>query len=769
MKNYKVVGKNIPRYDGRLKVVGAPCFTSDVTLPEMLHAKVLRSPHPHARIVNIDTSKAEGLPGVEAVICHKNTTQKRFSTSATIVFTLPPLEPVKDQRIFDEVVRYVGDEVAAVAAISEKVAEEALKLIDVEYELLPAVYDPKDAHQEGAPDLHGEREAGKNLPGEKIHLEMGDIEKGFEEADYVFENEFKVPVQKQCQMENMSAVASIAADGKITVYSSTQTVHPSRAILAELFEVPYSKVRVLSPPFIGGGFGVRIGLSAKAEPIAVALAMKAGKPVRVVYDREEDFTSTDTRHSAYVYLKTGVKKDGTFTARMIKAVLNAGAYCSFSTETHGVLGCMGLSLYSCPNQYYDGINVYTNTTPAGAMRGFGSPQASTAIETQLDLIAEKLGIDRLEISKKNMMKVGGDWILPYKCQSIALDECIDRGAEAIGWQRKGTFDNTGTVKRGIGMACGTHVSNAWPFCGDYSNAYVNLQMDGSVQISVGSPEMGTGVQTTLSQMVSEALGVSMEKIEVTIADTDNSPFDIGAHASRTCYVMGMAVTEAAEKVKKEALTFAAGFLMDQSKDKELVLTPEGLDIVDDMVVDKASGEALISLKGLCIQAQFKGEQFIGVAKVVPQNAPPWLAHFADLSVDTETGKIIVHKLVAAHDVGRAINPMIVEGQIEGGLAQGYGYALTEEILYDDNGKQLHTSFEKYMVPTAADLPELECIIVESDEPTHPYNVKGVGETGLIATAGAIVNAVYDAVGVRFYETPLTPERVYMALLGQKNN
>lgn len=763
MKNYHTVGKSLPRYDGKNKVVGAPCFTSDVSLPGMLHGKVLRSPHAHARIVSIDTSKAEQLPGVKAVITKENTTKKLFNTSATIVFTLPPLVPVKDQRIFDDVVRYVGDEVAAVAAETEAIAEKALKLIEVEYEELPYVLDPKDAHQEQAPDLHGEREHGKNLPGEKIHLELGDIEKGFEEADYIFENEIKLPVQKQCQMENMAAVASIEADGKITVYSSTQTVHPTRAILADLFEVPYSKLRVLSPPYIGGGFGVRIGLSAKAEPIAIALAQKTGQPVRVFYDREEDFIATDTRHSGYVYLKTGVKKDGTFTARQMKAVLNAGAYCSFSTETHGVLGCMGLSLYSCPNQQYDGMAVYTNTTPSGAMRGFGSPQASTAIESQLDIIAEKLGIDRREISKKNMMQVGGDWVLPYKCQSVALDKCIDQGAEAIGWNNKGTFDNSGTVKRGIGMACGTHVSNAWPFCGDYTNAYVTIQQDGSVQISVGAPEMGTGVQTTLAQMVSETLGITMDKIEVTIADTESSPFDIGAHASRTCYVVGMAVTEAAGKAKKEALEWAAKYIAEKEESLYNEKDVDDLEIEDNMVVSKSNPDKKVSMREIAIQAQFKGEQFIGVAKVVPQNAPPWLAHFADVSVDTETGKVTVNKLVAAHDVGRAINPQIVEGQIEGGLAQGYGYALTEEILYNEKGKQQHTSFEKYMLPTAADLPHLEAIIVESDEPTHPYNVKGVGETGLIATAAAIMNAVYDATGIRFQEIPMTPERVFAAL------
>jgi xanthine dehydrogenase molybdenum-binding subunit len=754
MKKLSVVGKNVRKLDSVEKAMGAATFTTDIYLPGMLYGKVLRSPYPHARIVNIDTSKAEQYPGVKAVATYKNTPRVKFNTSAAATFTVPPLQPVYDQYIFDSFVRYVGDEVAAVAAVSEKVAEEALKLIEVEYEQMPTVYDPLEAMKPEAPVLHDQCKDGKNIPGEIVRINMGDVEKGFAEADYIFEHTFKLPVQKQAQMETQAAVAQVTVDGKVTVWSTTQTPHPSRHILATVFGIPASKVRVLNPPYIGGGFGVRIGLSAKAEPIAVALAMKTKKPVKVVYNRQEDFVASDTRHSGYVTVKTGVNKDGTFTARKLTSTLNTGAYCSFGAETPGVLGAVGLSSYYCPNQEYYGHSVYTNTTPAGAMRGFGSPQAMFAIESHTDIIAKELNLEPIELRLKNMMRVGKPWVLPYACQSTGLEECITKGAAAIGWERKGKLDKSGTKKRGIGIGIGTHVSNSWPFCVDYSNAYVTVQQDGSVQLATGVPDMGTGTITSLAQMVAEVLGVSLAKVNVTFADTESTPFEIGSHASRTCYVAGMAVVAAANDVKKEMLEYAA---------KVLEVAVDDLEIENDTVYSISQPEKTISLKELSEKAHLGNKQFIGVGRVVPENAPPWMAHFAEVEVDTETGEIKVVKVVAAHDVGKAIHPQIVEGQLHGGLAQGIGYALSEEIKYNDKGKQLNDGFHKYLLPTAADIPEMEAIIVEAADPTHPFGVKGVGETGLVATAGAIANAVYDAVGIRFFEIPITQEKMYRAL------
>lgn len=755
-KQYNTIGKNINRIDGIEKAMGTAMFTTDMVVPKMLYGKILRSPHPHAKIINIDTSKAENLPGVKAVATYKNTPRVKFNTSVAPHTTIPPLEPVYDQYIFDNVVRYVGDEVAAVAATSEKIAKEALKLIEVEYELLPAVYDPIEAMKDGVCEIHPCKE-GKNIVAEKIHIEKGNIEKGFEEADHVFEHTFKLPVQKQAQLETQAAIAEISAGGKITVYSTTQTPHPTRRILADLFDISFSKMRVLNPPYIGGGFGVRIGLSAKAEPIAIALAMLSERPVKVVYDREEDFTSSDTRHSGYVTVKTGVKEDGTFTARQIKGLLNSGAYCSFSAETPGVLGAMGLSIYYCDNQMYDGHSVYTNTTPAGAMRGFGNPQAMFAIDSQVDIIAHKLNIDPLEIRRKNMMRPGQEWILPYECLSSGLEECMDKGAKSIKWENRGKLNKDGQrIKRGIGMGIGTHVSNAWPFCVDYSNAYVTIQQDGSAHIASGVPDMGTGTITTLSQMVAETLEIPFEKVSITFADTESTPYDIGSHASRTCYTAGLAVVAASNDVKKQILEYASKKL----NIKDLVLE-------DGIVYSQTKPEVKIDLGRLAEDAHIEGIQFVGIGKIVPKNAPPYFAQFAEVEVNMDTGKVKVNKIVCANDVGRAIHPKIVEGQLEGGTIMGMGYALGEEIKYDANGKQLNYSFEKYNLPTAMDIPEIETILVESIDPTGPFGVKGVGETSSVATAAAISNAVYDAIGIRFFEIPLTEERVYKAINNMK--
>lgn len=490
-----------------------------------------------------------------------------------------------------------------------------------------------------------------------------------------------------------------------------------------------------------------------AEPIAVELAMKSKKPVKVVYERLEDFIASDTRHAGIVKVKLGVKKDGTFHALHMEGILNTGAYCSFGTETIGVLGAMGLSVYYTPNMLYQGNSVYTNTTPAGAFRGFGNPQAMFALESVVDMVAEKLGMDPMDLRKKNIIKPGDPWILPYKCLSSGLAECMEKGAAEIGWNKRNEQgEKNGRIRKGIGMAVGTHVSNAWPFCGDFSSVYIQMLNDGSVHLASAVPDMGQGSKTTLGQFAAEILGVDFSSVSVTIADTQSAPFDIGSHASRTCYVAGQAVIQAAKEVRRQIIEYASEYLKEQG---------EEIDIVNGNIY--CSGVRKMPIAELIKHAHLNNRQFVSTGKVVPSNAPPWLAHFAEVEVDIETGQVKVVKLVAAHDVGKAINPIIVEGQLEGGLVQGMGYALTEEILYDSNGKQLHDLYHKYMIPTAEDTPEIKAIIVETNDPTGPFGAKGVGETGLVATAPAIANAVYNAIGIRFNRIPLTEERVFKAI------
>jgi len=775
-KEFNVIGKSVRRRDALAKVTGEATFTTDVKLPGMLYAKVLRSPYPHARIKRIDVSKAERLPGVKAVATHKNTSRERFNTSATMTFTVPHLQPVLDQYIFDDVVRYVGDEVAAVAAVSEEVARQALKLIEVEYEQLPAVYDPLEAMKEEAPDIHAGCHEGKNIPGEAVKIALGDVEKGFAESDLVIEESFKLPVQKQAQMETHSAVAQVTPEGTITVWSTTQTPHPTRMILSKVFDMPNSKIRVLNPPYVGGGFGVRIGCSAKAEPIAVALAMMAKRPVKIVYSREEDFIASDTRHGGYARVKLGVKKDGTFHALDIKGVLNGGAYCSFSSEVPGVMGTMTLAIYRIPNENFVGYPVYTNTTPCGAMRGFGNPQGNFPLESVVDMAAEQLGMDPLQLRLKNIMKAGEPWCLPYSCSSTGLAECIEKGAESIGWERRGKFNKAGATKvRGIGMGVGTHVSNSWPFCVDYDNAYITIEQDGSVQLATGVPDIGTGTSTSLPQIAAEVLGVELDKVNITFGDTANTPFDIGSHASRTLYAAGTAVIAAAKDARKQVLEYASELL--DTPAERLALKNSTVFVAALGLTDSCSGSGVcqagsgkrtsVTLQEVAAHAHLHNKQFIGVGRIVPPNSPPWEAHFAEVEVDLSTGQVRVIKLAAAHDVGKAIHPQIVEGQIEGGVLQGIGYALSEEIKYNDKGKQQNYSFHNYFLPTAEDVPEIDAIIVESNDPQGPFGAKGIGETGLVPTAPAIANAVYDATGVRFTEIPMTEERVFFGLRNRK--
>jgi xanthine dehydrogenase molybdenum-binding subunit len=410
MTKLHVVGKNVDRRDGVDKTTGRALFTSDMALPGMLHAKVLRSPHAHARIVSIDTSEAEELHGVHAVMTHENGPKNLFNAAAPMFLTVSNLERVLDQYLFDEIVRYVGDEVAAVAATTEAIAEQALTLIKVEYELLPAVFDPEEAMGADSPVLHGEKGCtpeGKNIPGEIIKIPYGDVAKGLEESDVVIEKSFKLPIVKQVQMETQSAVAQVNGSGEVTVWSTTQTPHPSRAILGKIFDVPASKIRVLAPPYVGGGFGVRIGLSGLAEPIAMGLALLAKRPVKLVYSRKEDFIASDTRHPATITVKLGAKKDGTFNALDLKAIFNTGAYCGFGTELPGVCGAMTLAIYRIPNQRYFGHSVYTNHTSSGAMRGFGNPQGNFALEQVVDMMADELGMNSYDLRMKNIMKVNG--------------------------------------------------------------------------------------------------------------------------------------------------------------------------------------------------------------------------------------------------------------------------------------------------------------------------------------------------------------------------
>ena len=779
--NFKYIGKSLPRRDGVDKVTGRGLFTSDVTLPGMLHAAVLRSPHPHARIVSIDTTEARAIKGVRAIATHENTSRNYYNASAPMFTTNPGQERVLDQRVFDSVVRFVGEEVAAVAADTREIAEQACKAIKVEYEKLPYVLNHFEAMKPEAPELHPDKHVtpeGRNITGEISRFYWGidpkndqaEMDAALAACDVVIEESYTLPIVKQVQLETMSAIAKFEGDGRLIVYSTSQTPHIARFIIGSVFAIPASKVRVLAPPHIGGGFGVRIGLSAKAEVIAVALAKLSGKPVRMVFDREEDFIATDTRHGGTLTVRLGAMKDGTFKALDLYTVLATGAYCSFGVELPAVCGGMGLAIYSMPHKRYVGFAVYTNQTPAGAFRGFGNPQSNFAVERTVDMMAERLGMNPYDLRLKNHTKANEPWFLPFPNGTCELGACMEKGAAGIGWDKRNSFDNSGPVKRGLGMAVGTHCSNAQPFCVDFDNSYVSVQVDGSVHVAAAVPDLGPGTSTSLPQIAAESFGVDYDQVHMVYCDTEAAPFTIGSHASRTLYSMGLAIQEAVRDARGRLLGYAA---------KALDTEAEKLDVQDSLLVIKGQEIRLgtfeemlegkcnaCPLGDFCYYAHIRNVQFIGIGRSIPPNSWPWHACFADVSVDTETGQVQVHKLVAAHDVGVAVNPMLVEGQIEGGAIQGLGYALTEEITYAQSGRQNNENMHTYMLPTFSDIPEMESIIVESKDPSGPFGAKGAGECSLVCPASALANAVSNALGIHVRQIPMTPERI-LALVQNK--
>ncbi|WP_320956303.1 xanthine dehydrogenase family protein molybdopterin-binding subunit [Enterocloster asparagiformis] len=765
MSEFKYVGKDIPRVDAWDKVTGRGMFTQDVSLPGMLYTRVLRSPYAHAKVVSIDLSEAEKLPGVAAVAYFGNTTRKLFNPSNGQVLTMEPHEPAMDMRLFTDEPKYIGDEIAAVAAVDEKTAQRAVSLIKITYRELPFVLDPLEALKEDAPAVQPVQVL-KNVLGQPAEFKMGDTDAGFAEADLVVEDQVRISRLKHAQLETQCAVADYRDDGRLKVVSTTQSPHNALVILSHLFEIPESRIEVCAgAPYVGGGFGTRTGFSGKAEAIAAALSMLARRPVKYSYTREEDMTCSDSRHGGYITGRLGVKKDGTFCCVEVTAYLNIGAYATYSMDVLSVLGAYGIcSTYHIPNLHYMGYGCYTNQQNAGAFRGFGTPQGTFMMETLVDHAAKELGMDGVILRKMNSTKVGDTWILPYPVGSTGLNECIDKAAAAIGWKAKRGGTKTGHLRRGIGLAAGTHGSNAWPFCVDYSSTYARIENDGSLFISVASPEIGPGSTTSMTQIAAESMHIPIDMVRVRFGETASAPFDSGTHATRTLYTVGNVIHRACLSLVDQVLEYAQeqlGIAKDRLKLEDGMIRADGGE-------EKADGcnspdGVSISLAALAHKAHLNNRRFLATVSDFIPNTPPWECHGAEVEVDMQTGMVRVVRMVCAHDVGRAINPLLVKGQIEGGVVMGIGGALREEMSYVEGKGFYNDGFHKYMLPAIGDIPEIVSIIVESCDPTGPYNLKGVGECSSIPTAAAIASAVEDATGVRFHELPMTPGRVLQGL------
>jgi len=752
-----VVGKRLPQPDAAAKATGVARYAGDIKLPGMLIAKIVRSPYPHAKIKKIDKSKAEKLPGVEAIITPEDIAYaKGFNRGfKDIPMMASGFVQASDEHILNDKARHIGDGVAAVAAVNESIAEEAVELIEVEYEKLPAVFDPEDTMKPGAPQLHdyAERNIAKHTP---YPFAEGDVEKGFAESDLVVEGTFRTSKQAHCTMETAAAVASFEPDGKLKVWSQCQLAHLCRREIAHIFGLPIGMVEVINP-YSGGSFGQRLSIC--AEPVAIALAKKTGKPVKLVYSREEDFTALETRTPHKYTIKMGFKKDGTLMAIEERIITDCGGYGARAPMTAAIFMALTMGHYRCPNRAGGADIVLTNNTLGGAFRGFGNPAGMWGVEQMMDMAAEKLEIDPMEIRLKNIKKVG-ELTQGLPIESTALEECIRIGAERIGWREKRRQKETGVERRGVGMATMSHCSGAAPAFLEHSNAFIKLNEDGSANLTVHPGSPGTGILGTLSQIAAEELGVSYEDVHIVTGNTDITMFDIGSHASRSAYCIGNAVREAARQAKGQLLERAA---------KTLGVSPNELEVKDRRVYVKAAPDkglsvaevawgAIYDLTGNCLNISGKGS-FIQTTY-----SPPTQAVFAEVEVSTETGVVKILKLVIANDSGIAINLNSVEGQIEGGALQGIGFGLTEDYFTNrDSGVVESDNFDKYRILSPLDLPETEVILVEKPDPKGPFGAKSVGESALVAIAPAIANAIYDAVGVRITDLPVTPEKILKAL------
>jgi putative selenate reductase molybdopterin-binding subunit len=782
--SWQTVGKPEPKVDAVKLVQGKPAFTADIEPRGMLYAKVLHSPVAHARIKHIDVSRARALPGVAAILTHEDIPRVIYSTAGQS----DPIPGPLDTFSLDRKVRFVGDRVAFVAAEDELTAVKALELIDVEYEQLPALLDSAEAMLPSAPQLHDEPEyvnfadsdPSRNLAAQ-IHIDIGDVERGFSEADQIFEAEYEVPKVQQAHIEPHVVVTYWDEDDRLVIRTSTQVPFHVRRMLAPVLALPVKRIRVIKPR-IGGGFGGK--QEVLIEDVAAHLTIATGRPVVYEYTREEEFIAARSRHPMRIRMKTGVKADGTITANAMYALSDTGAYGCHALTVTGNTGHKAMALYVGDGLYRENPNirfyadiVYTNRPPAGAYRGYGVPQGYWPVERHMEKIARELGLDPIEFRLKNALRVGelhpfstawseGREPRPETIETCGLEECARQGKAAIGWDLK--FGNQDWhlvpgkphLRRGIGAAL-VMQGTAIPYL-DMGGASIKMNDDGSFNMLVGATDLGTGSDTVLAQMAAEVLGVPLEDIIAYSSDTDFTPFDKGAYASSTTYISGAATVKAA-RVVAERIQVRAANMFNTDGEGEPVL-PEQI-VLRDRRAFAPDGRSL-SLRDIAHNALHHEdqEQIMGVGSYVsPVSPPPFAAQFAEVTVDIETGAVVVERLVMAVDSGVIVNPITASGQVEGGMTQALGYAVCEEMVYDADGRARERDLRDYHIFQAHEMPAMETIFVETFEPSHPFGVKAVAEIPMDGVAPAVGNAVLDASGVHIDTNPVTPEKVWRGL------
>ena len=737
-KELAIVGHRHPKIDGWERVSGKAQYTSDIYLPGMLYAKVLRSPHPHAKVVNVDASKALALPGVKAVLTSRDLDP--------FAWVKNPGRSHHDEPLLADVARFVGDDVAVLAAVDEDRAQQALDLVKVEYQPLPFVLDPEQALKPGAPKVHA---SGNLALGKPSVLQRGDIQQGFQEADLVYEGRYYTPMLQHVSAEPRVCVARWER-GKLTVWDSTQYTFATQKGLAHLLKIPMSKVRVICD-YMGGGFGDKLQLE-RYSALASILSMKTGLPVRLEFTREENFLAAHHRYSSITYLKYGARKDGTLTAIEAKVVTDMGAYCHLD-GAFGVIETMK-GVYRCPNLKAEGYNVYTNKPEGGTMRCVGHPQGEFAQEVHMDIMAEKLGIDPVAFRLKNHARLAdGDQDRKVPFSSNAMEQCIQKGAEAIGWSQrwhKPSSDN-GPLKRGVGMAIHAcrHGAMVLPSAG-----MVKVNGDGTVNVLVGTSDIGASQKSTMAMIAAEELGVPLRNVSVTAADTEVTLDTGSSGGSKQTMTAGTAIKLAAADAKRQLFEIAARELKSEQDKLELRGGRIHLSGSDkSMSLAEVAGKAPATITGRGTGALPKGVTTYCFA-----------AHFAEVEVDVRSGKVRVLKLVAAHDAGKVINPLGAENQIEGGVIQAIGFALTENEVFDRaSGVCLNPNLVDYKLMTMKDIPEIQSVFIESPDPHGPFGAKGLGEPPYAVPAPAIANAIYNAIGVRFTEIPISAASVLQGL------
>jgi len=754
MENLAAVGKSTPKLDAVDKATGRSRYIQDLKLPEMIYGRILYSKYPHANIVHIDSSKAAKLRGVRAVITGDDIPEIRMG----VYNDNPPLKAGK--------VRSYRDEVAAVAATDPEIAKEALDLIEVTYDALPGVFDPEEAMAEDAPLIHERHKTNILKMPWKMHF--GDVEAARKQAAYSVADRFRTTWVTHCCMGTSGCIAQFDHTNNLTIYSNTQI--PSLAqkdFMSALKAMGLSnrRVRVIKP-CIGGGFGSKLDTYAY-EHIAILLAYHTRKPVKIEFDREEEFVATSTRQPAIIDIAQGCDQNGRLIYRDVSMILDNGAYTSWGATTPSVMMMPISSLYRVPNVRYEAKCVYTNNTYSQAMRGYGNPQATFAIESAMDMLAEVAEIDPVEFRRINANQPGEITSQGFRISTCGMNECLDSVLEKLEWQRpkeKG---------EGVGVASLIHVGGgARVYKSDGCGTIIKINDYGNVDVFTGATDMGQGADTVIAQIVAEELGLRVEDVHIIHADTDVCPWDVGAHASRTTFVAGNSALMAARKVKERILEMAS---------RMLEAPPEILQLRDRKIIPKENPEKALDIAKVLRKTHFSsgGDMLMAEHFFDPANENldrdfrgnmsmtySFGTHGVRVKVDEETGKVEIRDYVAAHDVGRAINPMLLEGQVYGGVMMGIGYALTEQVILE-KGEMMNPNFRDYKIPTAKDVVPIQAPVIETIDEFGPFGAKGIGEPGCVPTAPAVANAVYDAIGVRIKDLPITPEKVLAAIKQKK--